>query len=82
MVGWWIGNALGVLVLVPVVILLANRVIRPAREAARYSEDILVHGVGITSNLVPVPALLETRSLVGVALEKAAAYVSALRKIA
>lgn len=82
MVGWWIGNALGVVVLVPVVVLLANRVIRPAREAARYSADILTHGVGITAALEPVPALLETERLVLRVRDSAVGYLTALQQLA
>ena len=37
-------------IVVPVVILLANRVIRPAVEIERYGDDILEHGVGLTVN--------------------------------
>jgi hypothetical protein len=78
MVLWWIANAVALLVVVPVVILLANRVIRPAVEIDRYASDILEHGVGLTKNLEPVPALLETQALVEVAKGHAVRYVTAL----
>lgn len=73
----WVANALLLFVVVPVVLLLANRVIRPAVEIQRYADDILEHGVGLTENLVPVPAVADTRELVGSAKELAVGYVNA-----
>ena len=81
MVLWWIANALALLVIVPVVILLANRVVRPAVEIQRYADDILEHGVGLTVNLEPVPALLDTRALVSEVTANAVRYVTALAPI-
>ncbi len=81
MIGWWIVNALVVVVVVPVVVLLANRVIRSALEIARYADDILEHGVGLAGNLDPVPALADTRDLVETATGHAVGYVTALHKI-
>lgn len=81
MILWWIGNAVLLLVVVPVVIVLANRVIRPAVEIDRYASDILEHGVGLTKNLEPVPALLDTQALVGVAKGHAVRYVVALQAL-
>ena len=81
MVLWWIVNAVALLVVVPVVILLANRVIRPAVEIQRYADDILEHGVGLTQNLEPVPALLDTRDLVTEVTGHAVRYVTALQPI-
>jgi hypothetical protein len=75
---WWVANALLLLVVVPLILLLANRVIRPAVEISRYADDILEHGVGITANLDPVPALIDTRDLVVVAKGHAVRYVVAL----
>lgn len=63
MVLWWIGNALLLLVVVPVVWALASRVLRPAQEVRRYAEQIAAHTGGIATGLEPLPALAETRSL-------------------
>jgi len=52
------------LVVAPLLVVLAQRVLRRAIEVRRYADDVLVHGVGITANLDPVPALLDTRDLV------------------
>lgn len=81
MVLWWIANVVALIVVVPLVVLLANRVIRPATEIQRYAADILEHGVALTRNLEPVPALLETQELVSVAKGHAVRYVTALRPL-
>lgn len=81
MVLWWIGNAVLLLVVAPVVILLANRVIRAGNEITDYADDILVHGVGLSGNLDPVPALLDTKSLVETATGNAVRYVTALEPL-
>jgi integral membrane sensor domain MASE1 len=77
----WVASAVGLLVVAPLVVLLASHVIRPARQAARYADDILEHGVGITVALEPVPALVRTRELVGDVTTNAVAYVGALRRL-
>ena len=45
MVVWWIVNALALLFVAPLVIFLANRVIRAGEEIDAYADDILEHGV-------------------------------------
>ena len=77
----WIMSGLGLVVVAPVVVLLASYVIRPAREASRYAEDILEHGVGITVALEPVPALIATSAAVEEVTANAVAYVAALRAL-
>ncbi|MGI8948442.1 MAG: hypothetical protein ACR2FV_10810 [Ornithinimicrobium sp.] len=77
----WTMSAIGLLVIAPVVVLLASYVIRPARESARYAEDILEHGVGISLALAPVPALITTSEIVEVVTSNAVAYVAALRDL-
>jgi hypothetical protein len=81
MVLWWIANAVGLLVVIPLVIVLANRVIRSALEVRRYADDILVHGVALSGNLDPVPALLQTRALVSQVTQNASAYAAALDRL-
>lgn len=78
----WIMSAIGLLVVAPLVVALASYVIRPALECARYADDILAHGVGITAAVEPVPALVTTRELAGVVKQNAVAYVGALRRLA
>ena len=81
MVGWWIGNALGVVVVIPLVLLLMSGVIRPVRQIAWYAGDILEHGVGLSGNLDPVPALGQTRELVAEVTRHAVEYVGALERM-
>ncbi len=78
---WWIANALILLAVVPLVILLANRVIRPAKEIQAYSDDVLEHGVKLTEHLVPVPALVDTDSIISDVTGEAVRYVAALRRM-
>ncbi len=62
---WWsIGIAALVLVVIPLVVFLAHRMLMHIVEIKRYADDVLEHGVGVTANLAPVPALLDTRESV------------------
>ena len=81
MVVLWVMSAIGLLVVAPLVIVLAVNVIRPALECARYADDILEHGVGISAALEPVPVLITTRELVGEVTGQAVGYVTALRRL-
>lgn len=78
---WWIANVVALLVVIPLVIYLANKLIRAAVASQRYAAEILTHGVGITGNLDPVPALGRTAELSAVAKANAVAYVTALRNM-
>ncbi len=78
---WWVGNAVLLLVVAPVVILLANRVIRPATEIRRYAEDILEHGVGLARNLDPVSALATTGESISKVKNLAVRYLGAAGKL-
>lgn len=75
---WWIGNAVLLFFVMPHVLLLANRIIRPALEVQRYADDILEHGVLLTENLEPVPAIADTRDLVAAARSLSVSYVGAV----
>lgn len=75
---WWIANAVLLLIVTPVVILLGNRVLRPAVEIERYAADILEHGVLLSTNLDPVPAIIDTRDLVSAAKGLSVGYVGAV----
>ena len=69
------------LVVVPLVLVLANRIMALGAEITAYADDILEHGVGISANLVPAPALVETGDLVDVAKGHAVRYVTALDRL-
>ncbi len=78
---WWIADIVGLVVVVPLVIYLANRLIREGIASKRYAEGILTHGVGITGNLEPVPALADTAALSAQVKSDAVAYVTALNAL-
>ncbi|MEO5678175.1 MAG: hypothetical protein ABIS47_00740 [Acidimicrobiales bacterium] len=78
---WWIGNAALALVVIPLVLLLANRVLRPTMIIKEYADDILVHGVGLTGTLDAVPKLVKTKELTGAALSLVGRYGAALKRL-
>ncbi len=81
MVLWWIVNVAVLLVVVPLVLFLANGVIRAAKEIDAYADDILEHGVLLSKALEPVPALVTTRDEVQTITGSAVRYVTALRRL-
>lgn len=78
---WWIGIAALFLVVIPLVLVLAQRVITHIAEIKGYADDVLSHGVAVTENLEPVPALLETRDLVKSSSGKLGQYVSTVNRL-
>lgn len=55
MVLWWIGNAVLLLVVLPVVIALLNRVLAACERIRAATDAILVGGVELAGRLEPVP---------------------------
>lgn len=78
---WWIGNLALAVVVIPLVLLLANRVLKPVMEIKEYADDILVHGVGLTGTLDAVPKLVKTKELTGAALGLVGRYGAALKRL-
>lgn len=78
MVLWWIGNAILVLAVIPLVLYVAKRIIRRILEIRRYGADIAEHGAAIDRNLEPASALVETRERVGDVRSAATRYLGAL----
>ena len=60
MTWWWIGNAILLLVVVPVLVALLNRVLAALERIRAASEDILAGGVALVGELDNVPDLLAT----------------------
>ena len=58
MVLWWIGNAILLLVVVPVLVALLNRVLAALERIRGASDDILAGGVALIGELDEVPELL------------------------
>ena len=81
MVLWWIANVVLILVVAPVVVKLANNLLRPAMEIRRYANDILEHGVNVTGELDAVPMLEQTRQLSEVARDAVLRYKSAVQRL-
>ena len=73
----WIGLG-AVLVAEVVIVLLFNRVVRPALEIGRYADDILAAGIGIAKNLDGVDEALRTRELATAVPGLALAYLERL----
>lgn len=78
---WWIGNLLLIGVVAPVVVLLLNRVVRPALEIKQYADDILDHGVKLTGTLDCVPNLATTGELSAAARLNVTRYGLALARM-
>ena len=60
MVLWWIGNAVLLLVILPVVIALLNRVLAAAERIRAATDQILAGGVALVGELDGVPDALAT----------------------
>ena len=73
MVLWWIGNAVLLLVVIPAVVIVAQRVLRPALEIRRYADDLAENGALIPGHLDPLADAERTTDLakdVAVGLER------------
>lgn len=81
MLYWWIGNLLLLAVVIPVVLLLLNRVIRPAMEINNYTDDILDHGVRLTGTVDCIPVLAITCELTAAARLNVTRYGLALARM-
>lgn len=59
MAWWWIGNAILLLVVVPVLVALLNRVLAALERIRAASDEILAGGVQLIGEVDRVPELLE-----------------------
>ncbi len=60
MVLWWIGNAVLLVVILPVVIALLNRVLAAVERVRAATDEILSGGVALIGELSDVPGALAT----------------------
>jgi hypothetical protein len=60
MTWWWIGNAVLLLVVVPVLVFLLNRVLAAVERIRKAADDILGGGVQLIGEVDNVPELLAT----------------------
>lgn len=81
MIWWWIGNILLLFVVVPILIWLLNKLIRPVFEIRDYVSDILEHGVLLSGTLDCVPNLIRSCELSGTARLNVTRYGLALARL-
>ena len=55
---WWVGNAILLLAVVPVLVWLLNRVLAALERIRGAADDILAGGVALTGELDDVPEML------------------------
>jgi hypothetical protein len=82
MTWWWIGNAILLLVVVPVLVALLNRVLAALERIRAATDDILDGGVELTGNLDDVPEMLaETGGTVAAVTTGAVRYAGSVAKL-
>jgi hypothetical protein len=57
---WWVGNAILLVVILPVVIALLNRVLAALERIRAATDDILAGGVALVGEVDGLPGLLAT----------------------
>jgi len=82
MVLWWIGNAILLLVVLPIVIFLLNRVLAALERIRGATDEILTGGVALVGELTGVPeALATTDSTVNEVAVGAVRYAGSVAKL-
>jgi hypothetical protein len=82
MVLWWIGNLILLLVIVPVLVALLNRVLAALERVRAASDDILTGGVALVGELDGVPeALAQTDQTVEDIALGATRYAGSVAKL-
>lgn len=65
MTWWWIGNAVFLLVIIPVVVALLQRLWRVVSEIKQYADDALEHGQLLVAAMDHLEGLITTRDAIG-----------------
>jgi hypothetical protein len=79
---WWIGNIVLLLVVVPVLVALLNRVLAALERIRAASDDILAGGGALAAELEGVPeTLAETGATVGAVSQGAVRYAGSVGKL-
>jgi hypothetical protein len=79
---WWIGNAVLLLVVVPVLVALLNRVLAALERIRKASDEILDGGVALVGELANTPDLLaKTDSTVAAVSLGAVRYAGSVAKL-
>ena len=82
MVLWWIGNAILLLVVLPVVIFLLNRVLAAVERIRGATDEILSGGVALIGELSGVPdALAKTDTTIDEVAVGAVRYAGSVAKL-
>jgi hypothetical protein len=82
MAPWWVGALALLLVVLPVVIALLNRILAAVERIRDASEDILADGGALNDGLEPVPALLATTDeTIGEVQVGAVRYAGSVQKL-
>jgi hypothetical protein len=82
MVLWWIGNAVLLLVVLPVVIFLLNRVLAALERIRGATDEILTGGVALIGDLNGVPdALAKTDTTINEVAVGAVRYAGSVAKL-
>jgi hypothetical protein len=79
---WWIGNAVLLLVVVPVLVALLNRVLAALERIRGAADDILAGGGALAGSLEPVPETLAvTGETVSEVSQGAVRYAGSVAKL-
>ena len=82
MVLWWIGNVVLVLVIVPVLVALLNRVLAALERVRGAADSTLANGVGVIGELDGVPeALAVTDQTIKDVAQGAVRYAGSVAKL-
>lgn len=81
MIGWYIGDFIVILVVIPVALLLLQRLVNSVATIKATTDDILEHGVAVTGLLEAIPKLVQTRELTGAAYQLVRRYGAAIQAI-
>lgn len=74
----WVADAVLLLVVAPLILLFAGRVVRRLRSISKLADSTLQHGLALSAQLEGVPKLLETKRLTGAARQLVGRYGAGL----
>jgi hypothetical protein len=74
----WVADAVLLLIVAPLILLFAGRVVRRLRAISKLADTTLQHGLALSAQLEGVPKLLETKQLTGAARQLVGRYGAGL----
>ena len=79
---WWVGAIALLVVVLPVVLVLFNRILAALERIRSAADDILAEGGALAGELTPVPAMLEqTDVTIGEVRVGAVRYAGSVQKL-